>query len=256
MKKIELMKQRGIWRYLVGLVWTALFIYFVFFLEKEQPKRLFPIIFIVIAFVSIISFSYSIYSRRRRKEDLKEFGAGMGLFSSPEGDYPAFSKKIKWSNLLEWSGFKESEPKKIRHLMQGNIDAADIAIFDRVIRHEKGEEDLVTVVLFESDQLSLPSFLLHPKGILDKIGTALGDTDIDFGEFAKFSRQYLLRGPEEQVRNVFNSNVLSYFDNDPGWTLEGFGTQLLVYRVGRKVASKEEFQEFLQQARMIFQLFQ
>jgi hypothetical protein len=248
------MKQRK-WQYLVGLLCFALFNYFIFFADIEQRKWLgskWQIIIIVGILWFIIG---SIYFRRRRKGDLKEFGAGMGLFSSPQEDYPAFSKKIDWSNLLAWSPIKESRFPKIRHLMQGNIDVADVAIFDRVIT-QKGGEDLVTAVLFESDQLSLPSFLLCPEGVLDKMASALGDQDIDFDEFPKFSRQYLLRGPEEQVRNVFNSNVLSYFDNDPGWTLEGFGTQLLVYRVGKRVASKEEFQEFQQRARMIFQLFQ
>jgi hypothetical protein len=254
------MKKRGKWQSLVGLLYAAFFIYYAFFLEGEQAKQLFPIIFGVIVFLSIISFIYSLYSRRRRKGDLKEFGAGMGLFSSPEGDYSAFLKKLKWSGLFGGSGLVKASPSNVGHLMQGNIDSADVAIFDRVIISGGGEgggsEELTTVVLFESTQLSLPYFLLRPEGILHKMGSAFGDQDIDFEEFPKFSRQYLLRGPEEQVRNVFNSNVLSYFDNDLGWTLEGFETQLLVYRDTERVASKEEFQEFVQQARMIYQLFQ
>jgi hypothetical protein len=181
----------------------------------------------------------------------------MEFFTLPEGDYSAFLKKIKWSGLFGGSGLVKASPSNVRHLMQGNIDSADIAIFDRVIGGgPAGDEELTTVVLFESTQLSLPYFLLRPEGILHKMGSAFGDQDIDFEEFPKFSRQYLLRGPEEQVRNVFNSNVLSYFDNDLGWTLEGFETQLLVYRDTERVASKEEFQEFVQQARMIYQLFQ
>lgn len=261
------MKKRGKWQSLVGLLGSALFIYFIFFLEEGQKKQVFeqleqhwPIIFIILISFSILGFIYSLYSRRRRREDLKEFGAGMGFFSSPKGDYPAFLKKIKWSGLFGGSGLVKASPRNVRNLMQGNIDSAAVAIFDRVIFKGDpdaiGREELTTVVLFESTQLSLPCFLLRPEGILHKIGTALVDTDIDFDEFPKFSRQYLLRGPEEQVRNVFNSNVLSYFDNDPGWTLEGFETQLLVYRDKERVASKEDFQEFVQQARMIFQLFQ
>ena len=241
-----------------GLVGIAFAIAFTI-MKKEQREWLLSkstaIIVITVSF-GIIGFIYYLYSRHRRKEDFKEFGEGMGLSSAAKEDYPAFSKKIKWSNLLEWSGFRESEPKKIRHLMQGNIDLADVAIFDRVITRHEAEEDLVSAVLFESNQLSLPVFIMCPKGILDKMPSALADKGIDFDEFSKFSRQYLLRGPEEHVRNVFNSNILSYFDNDPGWTVEGFGTQLLVYRVGKKVASREEFQQFVQQARMIFQLFQ
>jgi hypothetical protein len=242
------MKKRGKWQSLVGLLGPALFIYFIFFLEEELKTQVFEQLKqygpIIIFGVIVLSSIYGFYSRRKRKEDLKEFGTGMGFFSSPKGDYPAFLKKIKWSG----------------HLMQGNIDSAEVAIFDRVIISGGGEgggsEELTTVVLFESTQLSLPYFLLRPEGILGKMGSAFGDPDIDFEEFPKFSRQYLLRGTEEQVRIVFNSNVLSYFDNDPGWTLEGFETQLLVYRNKESAASKEEFQEFVQQARMIFQLFQ
>jgi hypothetical protein len=258
------MKKRGKWQSLVGLLGPALFIYFIFFLEEELKTQVFEQLKqygpIIIFGVIVLSSIYGFYSRRKRKEDLKEFGTGMGFFSSPKGDYPAFLKKIKWSGLFGGSGLVKASPRNVRYLMQGNIDSAEVAIFDRVIISGGGEgggsEELTTVVLFESTQLSLPYFLLRPEGILGKMGSAFGDPDIDFEEFPKFSRQYLLRGTEEQVRIVFNSNVLSYFDNDPGWTLEGFETQLLVYRNKESAASKEEFQEFVQQARMIFQLFQ
>jgi len=250
------MKKRGKWLSLVGLLYVALFIYWDFFMEPELSARLFYPICGVIVFLSIIGAIYGFYSSRRRKEDLKGFVAGMGFFTSPAADHSAFLKKIKWSGLFGGSGLVKASPRSVRHLMQGNIDSADVAIFDRVTGGGQSEEVLTTVVLFESTLLSLPYFLLRREGIFDKVESAFGDQDIDFEGFPNFSRQYLLRGQEEQVRNVFNSNVLSYFDNDPGWTLEGFETQLLVYRNKESVASKEEFQEFVQQARMIFQLFQ
>jgi hypothetical protein len=250
------MKKIGKWQYLVGLPCSALFIYWFYFMEREQAKRLTPIIVGVMVFLSIIGSIYGFYSSRRRKEDLKGFGAGMGFFTSPAGDHSAVLKKIKWSGLFGGSGLVKASPSNVRHLMQKNIESADVAIFDRVTGGGQSEEVLTTVVLFESTLLSLPYFLLRPEGMFDKVESAFGDQDIDFEGFPNFSRQYLLRGQEEQVRNVFNSNVLSYFDNDPGWTLEGFETQLLVYRNKERVASKEDFQEFEQQARMIFRLFQ
>lgn len=250
------MKKRGKWQFFVGLLVAALFIYYNFFLERELWALLFYPICGVIVLLSFKDSIYGFYSRRRRKDDLKGFGAGMRFFTSPAADHSAFLKKIKWSGLFGGSGLVKASPRDVRHLMQGNIDSADVAIFDRVMGGGQSEEVLTTVVLFESTLLSLPYFLLRPEGIFDKVESAFGDQDIDFEGFPNFSRQYLLRGQEEQVRNVFNSNVLSYFDNDPGWTLEGFETQLLVYRNKERVASKEDFQEFEQQARMIFQLFQ
>ena len=250
------MKKRGKWQSLVGLLCAALFTYWAFFMEQELRARLLYPIWGVIVFLSIIGSIYGFYSRRRWKEDLKGFGAGMGFFTPPEVDDSAFLKKLKWSGLFGGSGLMKASPRNVRHLMQGNIDSADVAIFDRVMGGGQSEEVLTTVVLFESTLLSLPYFLLRPEGVFDKVESAFGDQDIDFEGFSKFSRQYLLRGQEDQIREVFNSNVLAYFDNYPGWTLEGFETQLLVYRDKERVASQEEFQEFVQQARMIFQLFQ
>jgi hypothetical protein len=177
-----------------------------------------------------------------------------GFSVSPKEDYPAFSKNIKWSRIWQSSGW-QSDPSRIKHLMQGNIDSVEVAIFDHLISSGEGGQVFETAVLFESEKLSLPYFCLRPEGILQKIGSAFGDPDIDFSEFPKFSSQYLLQGAEEEVRKVFNSNVLSYFENHLGWTLEGFGAQLLVYLKKQSIASKEDFQELLQYARTIFQLF-
>ena len=132
METIEPSKRRGIWRYLGGLLGIAIVIAFLV-MAKEQREWLLDNLGTMYAgiscFFGIIVCIYIVYSRSERKEYLIELGAGMGLFASPKEDYPAFSKKIKWSMLLAWSGLRESEPKKIRYLMQGHIDVADVAIF-------------------------------------------------------------------------------------------------------------------------------
>jgi len=300
MKKIELIKQRGIWRNLGGLLGIAFFFAF-FFMEKEQREWLFskwPIIIIISIFFSIIGFIYSRYSRRRRGEDLKEFGVRMGLSFSPK-------RSLALAEQFPVSYRTSALRKGVNNFMQGNIGSIDFAIFDYTYSLGSGESRrsyTETAILFQSDQLNLLSFQLYPKrGLID--GKLAGVDHIKFplDAFPRFSKSYRLgeiTSPKakevagskqcptcggldvhggvmiegggigdfchhckkslykmkiEEIVNAFNVDLLSYFENHPGWYVVGSGTQLIL---SREEVAPEEIQGFKEEALMIFQLFQ
>jgi carbonic anhydrase len=87
------------------------------------------------------------------------------------------------------------------------------------------------MVYLEPGNMSLPYFSLRSERIAHKIWAAFGYQDIDFGNRPGFSREYLLRGPDEQaIRNVFNDGLLSFYEMYLGTCTDGGGNQLFVYR--------------------------
>jgi hypothetical protein len=95
-------------------------------------------------------------------------------------------------------------------------------------------------VYLEPPNLNLPYFSLRPEGIMSKVLSAFGYQDIDFGQRPEFSRQYLLRGQDEQaIRRRFNDGLLSFYESYPGTCTDGGGNQLFVYRGGYRFQPQE-----------------
>jgi hypothetical protein len=64
----------------------------------------------------------------------------------------------------------------------------------------------VTVTLIEIEKFYIPSFFMGPESLFDKIGELFSKTYIDFKEFLRFSKNYLLKGSDETIiRSLFNS---------------------------------------------------
>jgi hypothetical protein len=95
-----------------------------------------------------------------------------------------------------------------------------------------------TVGCFVSPALRLPRFRLSPERPLEKIASALGLRDIDFASHPGFSRSYYLNSEDEAaVRRLFSTEVLRFFENHPGWQVEGRGDTLVIYRFRSSVAA-------------------
>ncbi len=129
-----------------------------------------------------------------------------------------------------------------------------------------------TVVVFRSNELSLPEFELRPRSIVEtfkivKTFKALvgRDEDIKFDTRPDFLQSYVLRGNDESaIRHVFSSRVLEYFERHEGLSVEGRDESLLCYRgeshdtdIGFRGARvrPDELKLFLDEGRVIFDLF-
>ena len=97
-----------------------------------------------------------------------------------------------------------------------------------------------TVFFVHSKELNLPQLLMKPEHFFHRIGEWLGMQDIDFEEYPKFSRQYLLQGEDEEwIRASMPDELLRFFTIEKKWTLEGLNYYLIFYRRNRLLPPKQ-----------------
>ena len=146
--------------------------------------------------------------------------------------------------------FKRGRSRKGKNLMHGRSDGADAIILDYQYATGGGKNSHThrqTVVLYPgaATEGRLPEFTLSPEHWWDRIGQVFGYQDIDFESNEEFSAHYLLRGPDESaIRAAFGMNVLGFFAQNQGWSVESAGGSLAVYRADKR-AKPEELQPFL-----------
>lgn len=111
-----------------------------------------------------------------------------------------------------------------------------------------------TIIHMQSPLLKLPPFSISPENIFSKIDKVFGYSDINFSEMPEFSRTYLLRGPDEAaVRQLFNSSIIQFFEQERDLTVEAAGDLMFLYRYN-KVVKTEEMGTFVETGKRAFAL--
>lgn len=124
---------------------------------------------------------------------------------------------------------------KIRNLCQSKSDVAEArySIFDFKYTVAYGNTVRTfdqTVFFANSKKLGLPEFIMKPEHFGHKLGKYLGWDDINFENYPVFSDKYLLKGDDQDfIRHTFNDNVLRFFSNTSGWTVEAANYYLIFY---------------------------
>jgi hypothetical protein len=96
-----------------------------------------------------------------------------------------------------------------------------------------------SVLVLESARLDLPAFSLHPEGLGQKLGGAMGGQDIDFKDNPGFSNAFVLQGADPAaVAALFDRPKQDFFAQHRGVYVEGCGRQLIYYRKGKLVSPK------------------
>jgi hypothetical protein len=115
-----------------------------------------------------------------------------------------------------------------------------------------------TVVVLDAEELNLPQFAISPesKGLLGKIFEGLGGFgDIDFEDSPEFSGMYHLHGwVEKPVRMLFTKAIRDHFATQPGWSVRGKGSCLVVFKHNH-ICGDDETSVFVQEALKILSLF-
>jgi hypothetical protein len=107
-----------------------------------------------------------------------------------------------------------------------------------------------------SPSLHLPRFRLSPERPLEKIASVLGLRDVDFASHPGFSRSYYLNTEDEAAaRRLFVPQLLTFFENSPGWHVEGRGDTLVIYRLRRAAVGAEELSSFAREVEEIARTF-
>jgi hypothetical protein len=143
--------------------------------------------------------------------------------------------------------FSKGHGRSTRNIIRQNKAGRNVLIFDFTYNttsgtdangHQQTSANRQTVCLIEDQHLRLPQFVMRPQGFFDQFGSLFGTGDIDFHDNPGFSSAYYLTGSNEaDIRTVFNSRTVSYFENHQGWYIEGLGNRILVCRKGHLMQS-------------------
>lgn len=134
------------------------------------------------------------------------------------------------------------------NLLYGQRDGTDIAIFE--YEYPRGKNNIIrqTVIWMQRPGTRLTEFSLRPESVWNQLGGWSGHGDINFDSRPNFSRDYLLRGDDEEaIRELFTDDALSFYERHPELTTEGEGNKLLFYREG-VVVQPENLRTFLDEA--------
>jgi hypothetical protein len=205
-------------------------------------------IVILLIVISIIGYVYG----KRRGEAFQKFARQMGL---------SFSKKVDMNALAEFNDFQLFSAKRgktFSYLISGEMESASVMLFDYRFKTLEGHLSDVysqTVALVKSSRLNFPAFEMYPQGALHKMFSVLGKQDINFQHQQGFSNAYILRSEgENAVRSIFTDQVLSYFENHRGLTIEAKDDKLIYYRDG-KLIKPDHMNSFLSDVLDLVRLF-
>ena len=207
--------------------------------------------------ISLFVINMQHRAERRRIHNLRKVAKRLnfkfGLLESER-----FLKSLETFHLMS-----VGHPVRLSNLMHGKIEGTDIALFDftHVIGYGNKSRKVhqtvhQTVIWLQRRGIRRTEFALCPEGFWSTAGSWLGHGDINFESHPTFSRIYLLRGDDESaIRELFNDDVLEFYENCSGLTTEGSGNKLLFYRAGVRV-DPDEIQPFLNDALRLLSLLE
>jgi hypothetical protein len=182
-------------------------------------------------FAAIIGFS--VWSEKKRKEALFETARMMGFSFSPREDLSTLEPAARFRL------FSRGHQKRLKNVMRRSSGDGNETVFDYSFTTGGGKSQRVhrqTVIWIQSGRLKLPEFEVYPENIFHKIGQALGSRDLNPEHSPEFSKRYRLRGTEEvRVLKLFNPEVASIFERNPGVSAAGYNDHAILYRAERRV---------------------
>jgi len=197
----------------------------------------------VIALAAWIAYAAHV-AEKKRTEELQHLADELAFEFLPQGDTSLFQ------SLGKFQLFSQGRSKRLWNLLRGTTNDLEVAIFDYRYVTGSGKHSHTwnhTVICFRFAGQPLPHFSLRPENFADKIGGWFGYQDIDFETHPAFSKQYLLRGANEPaIRSLFTNEVLNYFDQKPGLTIEASENTLLFYRHSA-LLKPQEVRSFMEQ---------
>lgn len=212
-------------------------------------------LFAVIATLSVLvvlSLFWAVTRDRKRDAEMALAAEEMKF------EYQRDGRLLLSERFTRFELFQTGRRKRINNVIQGHYDNIEVLLFD--YRYFKGSHRHFrvyrqTVGAFKIVGGELPEFSLRPEKVFHKLGTVAGYQDLDFAHHPRFSKSYLLRGPDEDIiRALFSPEVLEFLANHPGWCVEGGGQWLTVYRRDRR-ANADKLGDFVKDSFEICALF-
>ena len=210
------------------------------------------VVFAVVMFLGVIVSLRTVEVRKRRRTAaLQKLAQEMGFcFCGDRREH------IPKAHQISSGLFKKGSPEEFQNFLTGVVAGLELSLFDYsyTINGDEGSSTHTQTVAAFSQKLWLPDFELRPENLLDRIGKAFVDRDIDFDSNPDFCKRYLLRGPSEAgIRKLFSPTVLNFLEQLPAdekWHVEGSLTLLVIYQ-SKIVVPPEEMHAFLRKTSAI-----
>jgi len=206
---------------------------------------------------------YLKYKQRKREKEVSDFISkngfnletidlilsflGGGIKSSFWGDKMFFGPDLK---IFDIGGFK-----KIKNSFSINFNNSKIYFFNYNYTTGGGKSSttyILTMAVFKSAK-NIPQFYLRPESFWDKIPELFGYNDIDFKHRPEFSKKYYLKSSDEySVINIFNDELLEFFETHPDYYVESNNGYIAVYRYG--FLEPEKYLDFIENVKKILTL--
>ena len=188
------------------------------------------LIVLQIVFFAVV-LTFILLARGRRRRGLERAAQEMGFAYEPNPSVTGTELLLELPLLKRNTG--------LSNLMRGSTGMGEVVVLD--VRTGGGKQaSYRTAALYRLALKRLPVFELRPEHLFDKVGAAFGYKDINFESNPEFSKAYKLQGADEMaVRELFHSGRLMFFEQNKGWSVEGAGEWLAVYRQVTSVAPKK-----------------
>lgn len=199
--------------------------------------------------VGLGAMELSSLAAKRHTSALRTLAPVLNLKFNPEG-HQELHQSLKRFHLATLGPYST-----MKNLMCGQRDGTDIAIFEYEYPRGKNNTIRQTVIWMQRRGTRLTEFALRPEGVWNQLGGWSGHGDINFDSHPNFSRDYLLRGDDENaIRELFTDEVLNFYESHSELITEGEGNKLLFYREAVLVPP-EGILAFLEEALTLRSLF-
>ena len=198
--------------------------------------------------LALLAFYFVWWPQLKRSNNLKKTANDLNIPFYPKGDDSLYD------HLEYFYLFSMNSKSQITNMLHQEDKETELAFFDFKFMWGVSEpiERVQSVVYFCSPKLDLPQFVLQPEKKFHQFGDL---QDIDFSSHKKFSDDYLLQGnPEESVRNLFNEQLLDFFESKLGLCVEGGANQMLFYRLNERI-SPNKLSQFLDEGMQVLSKF-
>jgi hypothetical protein len=181
----------------------------------------------------------ALYFQKKRSDKIEAAARALGFtfrrWATKE------DKALIFGSHLAKAGYARS----VHNVLQASAPA-ELAMFlfdySYAIGHIKDHDRSIgqTIIRMHSPLLRLPPFFISPENTFSEIGKFFGYSNINFCEVPEFSGKYLLRGPDEAaVRQLFNTSIIRFFEQERDLTVEAAGDVMFLYRYNKIVKAEE-----------------
>jgi hypothetical protein len=211
---------------------------------KNNPQA----IILIVGLIILLIANYIIKRRdKMRGQDGESF---LGLRPISTDHLWDYIGKKKFSILSPWFA-----PVSIFDPYQGNYKGFDVCLFQLGISDGSRGGSSQTAIHVKGNNIDLPKFILKPTDFGQRLSELFGASDINFPSTPVFSSNYFLKGDNEgRIRSLFHPQILSFFQEHEGITIETSGNALLVFKY-RDQGKKENYAAYIDRALNIIELF-